>query len=53
LNRAPTIAIAYLRAHRQMSLNEAMAHVKKRRACGPFMTVLEDYFGSRDYKPGE
>src|SRR5207245_603618 len=41
LNRAPTLAIAYLRAHGGMSLNEAMAHVKKRRPCGPFMTVLE------------
>ncbi|MGH7934592.1 MAG: dual specificity protein phosphatase family protein [Candidatus Binataceae bacterium] len=51
LNRAPTLAIAYMRAHCGMSLNEAMAHVKQRRACGPFMTVLEDYFGSRDYKP--
>jgi protein-tyrosine phosphatase len=53
LNRAPTLAIAYLRAHRGMSLNEALAHVKARRACGPFMTVLEDYFGPRDVKPGK
>jgi protein-tyrosine phosphatase len=53
LNRAPTLAIAYLRAHRGMSLNEALAHVKARRACGPFMTVLEDYFGPRDLKPGK
>jgi predicted protein tyrosine phosphatase len=52
VNRAPTLAIGYLRAHRGMSLDEAMAHVKKRRACGPFMTVLEDYFGPRDHKPG-
>jgi len=51
LNRAPTLAIAYLRAHGGMSLDEALAHVKKRRACGPFMTVLEDYFGPRDLKP--
>jgi protein-tyrosine phosphatase len=47
MNRAPTLAIAFLRAHRGMSLNEAMAHVKQRRACGPFMTILEEYFGSR------
>lgn len=53
LNRAPTLAIAYLRAHRGMSLNEALAHVKARRACGPFMTVLEDHFGPRDQKPGK
>jgi protein-tyrosine phosphatase len=51
LNRAPTIAIAWLRANAGMSLNEAMAHVKKRRACGPFMTVLEAHFGPRDQKP--
>ena len=51
MNRAPTLAIAFLRAYRQMSLDEAMILVKKQRACGPFMTVLEDYFGARDHKP--
>ena len=51
MNRAPTLAIAFLRAYRQMSLEEAMKLVKKNRACGPFMTVLEEYFGPRDYKP--
>jgi protein-tyrosine phosphatase len=51
MNRAPTLAIAFLRAYRQMSLEEAMILVKKNRACGPFMTVLEEYFGPRDYKP--
>jgi protein-tyrosine phosphatase len=51
MNRAPTLAIAFLRAYRQMSLEEAMQLVKKNRACGPFMTVLEEYFGPRDYKP--
>lgn len=52
LNRAPTLAIAYLRAHGEMSLDEACAHVKARRTCGPFMTILEDYFGPRHHKPG-
>jgi protein-tyrosine phosphatase len=51
LNRAPTLAIAYLRAYEGMSLDEALAHVKRRRTCGPFMTVLEDYFGPRHHKP--
>ena len=51
MNRAPTLAIAFLRAYRQMSLEEAMTLVKKQRPCGPFMTVLEEYFGPRDYKP--
>jgi hypothetical protein len=50
MNRAPTVAIAFMRAHRGMSLNEALAHVKQRRACGPFMTVLEEHFGGRDLK---
>lgn len=53
MNRAPTLAIAFLRAYRQMSLQEAMVLVKKQRACGPFMTVLEEYFGPRDYKPDQ
>ena len=51
MNRAPTLAIAYLRAARGMSLNEALAHVKRLHTCGPYMTVLEDYFGPRDFKP--
>ena len=50
MNLAPTLAIAFLRAYRHMSLDEAVAHVKKRRACGPFMTVLEDHFGPRHLK---
>ncbi len=51
LNRAPTLAIAYMRAHQGMSLDEAVTHLKRLRACGPFMTVLEDYFGPRHHKP--
>jgi protein-tyrosine phosphatase len=51
MNRAPTLAIAFLRAYRQMSLDEAMRYVKRRRPCGPFMTVLEDYFGPRHLRP--
>jgi protein-tyrosine phosphatase len=51
LNRAPTLAIAYLRAHGRMSLDQALAYVKRRRSCGPFMTILEDYFGPRDFQP--
>jgi protein-tyrosine phosphatase len=51
LNRAPTLAIGYLRGYRKMSLDEAVAHLKKRRACGPFMTILEDYFGPRHIRP--
>jgi protein-tyrosine phosphatase len=52
LNRAPTVAIAWLHRHQSMSLDEAMRYFKERRPCGPFMTVLEDHFGPRHLKPG-
>ncbi|HUY19246.1 MAG TPA: dual specificity protein phosphatase family protein [Candidatus Binataceae bacterium] len=51
MNRAPTLAIALMRAAGGMSLAEALAHVKQRHFCGPYMTILEDYFGPRDFKP--
>ena len=44
-NRAPTVAIAYLHAHRGMSLEAARDYFKARRACGPYMQLLYDYFG--------
>ncbi|MBY0278006.1 dual specificity protein phosphatase family protein [Candidatus Binatia bacterium] len=44
-NRAPTVAIAYLRAHRGLSDGEAWAHVKLRRACAPYRRALELHFG--------
>lgn len=46
LNRAPTVAIAYLRSRIPTSLAHACAHVKACRACGPYMQVLERYFAS-------
>jgi protein-tyrosine phosphatase len=51
LNRAPTVAIAWLHATQDMTLDEAMTFFKQRRPCGPFMTVLEGYFGPRHLKP--
>jgi protein-tyrosine phosphatase len=51
MNRAPTVAIAFMHAFYNMPLPEALAYVKQRRACGPFMTVLEDYFASRNHTP--
>lgn len=51
MNRAPTLAIAFMHATCGMSLGEALAHVKQRHFCGPYMTILEDYFGPRDFKP--
>ncbi len=44
LNRAPTLAIGFLHVQGGLPLREAMEHVKSRRACGPYMTVLENYF---------
>jgi protein-tyrosine phosphatase len=44
-NRAPTVAIAYLRAHRGLSHDQAWAHVKQRRACAPYRRALALYFG--------
>ncbi|HEY8516056.1 MAG TPA: dual specificity protein phosphatase family protein [Candidatus Binatia bacterium] len=44
-NRAPTVAIAYLRAHRGMSHEEAWRSVKERRSCAPYRRALELFFG--------
>ena len=44
-NRAPTVAIAFLRAHRGLSDEAAWAHVKQRRACAPYRRALELHFG--------
>lgn len=41
MNRAPTAAIAYLHVHRELSLPAARDFVKARRACVPYMRVLE------------
>jgi protein-tyrosine phosphatase len=45
MNRAPTIAIAYLHVHRAMPLAEARTFVKQRRHCVPYMQVLEARYG--------
>lgn len=44
LNRAPTLAIGFLHVQAGLTLREAMDHVKSRRVCGPYMSVLENYF---------
>jgi len=41
MNRAPTVAIAYLHVHHDMSLAAARDFVKQRRHCVPYMRVLE------------
>jgi protein-tyrosine phosphatase len=52
VNRAPTVAIGWLRESQRWSLDEAMTYFKRRRPCGPFMTVLEGHFGPRHLRPG-
>jgi len=47
LNRAPTAAIAWLHARRGMPLADACAHLKERRACVPYLRVLETHFNER------
>lgn len=45
MNRAPTVAIAYLHVHHAMSLLVARDFVKERRHCVPYMRVLEARYG--------
>jgi len=41
INRAPTVAIAYLHAQGGLSLQEARDFVKERRPCVPYMQLLQ------------
>jgi protein-tyrosine phosphatase len=45
LNRAPTMAIAYLHVHHGLSLTAARDFVRARRNCAPYMNVLEAHYG--------
>ncbi|GIW44347.1 MAG: hypothetical protein KatS3mg077_1629 [Candidatus Binatia bacterium] len=47
INRAPTVAIAYLRVSRGVALGEARRWVQERRACVPYWTVLQAWDRSR------
>jgi protein-tyrosine phosphatase len=44
INRAPTVAIAFMHVYRTMPLKEATAFVRKRRSCAPFTVMLEEFF---------
>jgi protein-tyrosine phosphatase len=44
INRAPTVAIAYLHVHADLSLAAARDLVKARRPCVPYMRMLEAHF---------
>ena len=46
MNRAPSIAVAYLHVHRAMPLASARDFVKARRACVPYMRALEARYGT-------
>jgi len=45
LNRAPTVAIAYLHVHRDQALDAACAWVKSCRPCVPYMRALHAHYG--------
>ena len=44
LNRAPTVAIAYLHVHADLTLEAACALVKARRPCVPYMRLLSAHY---------
>lgn len=44
MNRAPTVAIAYLHVHGAMPLAAARDLVKQRHPCVPYMTMLETVY---------
>jgi predicted protein tyrosine phosphatase len=44
LNRAPTVAIAYLHVHCRLTLEAACAMVKARRPCVPYMRLLASHY---------
>ena len=44
LNRAPTMAVAYMHVHHGLSLAAACEFVRSRRNCVPYMRVLEAHY---------
>jgi hypothetical protein len=47
MNRAPTVAIAYLHVHQALPLRDAVRHVKRRRSCLPYVSALEAAYPTR------
>jgi len=45
MNRAPTVAIAYVGRSQGLRLSEARDLVRARRFCVPYMSVLQEHFG--------
>ena len=46
INRAPTVAAAYLMKSRGMSAEEAHAFISARRSCSPYLALLQTYSGT-------
>ncbi|HWP64583.1 MAG TPA: dual specificity protein phosphatase family protein [Candidatus Limnocylindria bacterium] len=47
VNRAPTVAIAYLHVHHALALPDAVRLVKARRPCVPYLSALEAAYARR------
>jgi protein-tyrosine phosphatase len=47
MNRAPTVAVAYLHEQAGMTLDAARDFIKQRHPCVPYMTMLEAYYAPR------
>ena len=47
-NRAPTVAIGYLHAHRSMTLEEAHDFVKTRRPCAPYLSAVRRHLSGSE-----
>jgi len=47
MNRAPTVAIAYLHVHHDLGLQAAVALMKSRRSCLPYVTALKAAYPHR------
>ena len=47
INRAPTVAIAYLHVHHALALADAVRAVKARRSCLPYVSALESAYPQR------
>lgn len=47
MNRAPTVAIAYLHVHHALPLRDAIRHMKRRRSCLPYVSALHAAYPAR------
>jgi protein-tyrosine phosphatase len=47
MNRAPTVAIAYLHIHSALPLHDAIRRMKRHRSCLPYVSALEAAYPAR------